>query len=57
MYGPITHEDGGGALTRLRRLVAGLSSRKSGFNPRPIYMDFLVDKVTLGLVVLLVLPV
>jgi len=47
---------GGGALTRLRRLGAGLSSRRSGFNPTPVYMGFLVDKVTLGLVFILVLP-
>jgi hypothetical protein len=47
----------GRGLTRLRQLVAGLFSRRSRFKPRPVYMGFLVDKVTLGLVVLLVLTV
>jgi len=32
----------------LRRLVAGLSQRTPGFDPRSVYMRFVVDKVTLG---------
>jgi hypothetical protein len=32
----------------LRRLVAGLSPRRSGFDPGSVHLGFLVDKVALG---------
>jgi hypothetical protein len=43
------------ALPWLRRLVAGLSPRRPGFDPRSVHMGFVVDKVALGLVFLPVL--
>jgi hypothetical protein len=39
----------------LRRLVAGLSPRRPGFDPRPIHMSFAVEKVPLRQILLLVL--
>jgi hypothetical protein len=33
---------------RLRRLVAGLSPRRPGFNPGSVHVGFVVDKVALG---------
>jgi hypothetical protein len=36
------------AVPWFRRLVAGLSPRRSGFAPRSIHVGFVVDKVTLG---------
>ena len=35
-------------LPRLSRLVAGLSSRRPGFDPKPVHVGFLVDKVAFG---------
>jgi hypothetical protein len=35
------------AVPWLRRLVAGLSSQRSGFDPRQINVRHVVDKVTL----------
>ena len=32
----------------LRRLVAGLSPRRSVFNPKPVYVVFVFGKVTIG---------
>jgi len=32
----------------LKQLVAGLSLQTSRFNPRLVYMGFMVDKVALG---------
>jgi hypothetical protein len=32
----------------LRRLVAGISPRKSAFDPRPVHVEFAVDIVALG---------
>jgi hypothetical protein len=32
----------------LRRLVAGLSPRRPGFDPSPVHVGFMVDKVALG---------
>ena len=36
------------AVPWLRRLVAGLSPRRSGFDPDSVHVGFVVDKVTLG---------
>jgi hypothetical protein len=35
-----------------RRLVAGLSSQRAGYNPRPVYVGFVVEKVARGYVFL-----
>jgi hypothetical protein len=35
-------------ITRLRRLVAGLSSRRPGFDPGSVHVGFVVNKVALG---------
>jgi hypothetical protein len=43
------------AVTWLRRLVAGLSLRSPGFEPRSIHVGFVVEKVALGQVFLRVL--
>jgi hypothetical protein len=43
------------AVPWLRRLVAGLSPRRPGFNPGPVHVGFMVDKVALGQVFLRVL--
>jgi hypothetical protein len=40
------------AVPWLRRLVAGLSPRRPGFNPGSVHMGFVVDKVALGQVFL-----
>jgi hypothetical protein len=48
------------AVPWLRRLAAGLSQRKTGFDPRPVHVRFVVNKVTLKedfLPVLLFAPV
>jgi hypothetical protein len=37
------------AVPWLRRIVAGLSPRRLGFDPGSVHMGFLVDKVALGL--------
>ena len=37
-----------GAVPWLRRLVAGLSSRRPGFDPGSVRVGFVVDKVALG---------
>ena len=44
------------AVPWLWRLVAGLSPRRLGFDPKSIHGIFLVDKVALGLVFLRVFP-
>jgi hypothetical protein len=36
------------AVPWLRRLVVGLSPRRPGFDPGPVHVKFVVDKVTLG---------
>jgi hypothetical protein len=36
------------AVPWLRRLVAGLSPRRSGVDPGSVYVGFVVDKVALG---------
>jgi hypothetical protein len=36
------------AVPRLRRLVAGLSPRRPGFDPGSVHVRFVVDKVALG---------
>jgi hypothetical protein len=36
------------AVPWLRRLVAGLPSRRSGFDPVSVHVVFLVDKVAMG---------
>jgi hypothetical protein len=36
------------AVPWLRRLVAGLSSWRTGFDPRLVHVGFVVDKVALG---------
>jgi hypothetical protein len=36
------------AVTKLRHLVAGLSPRSPGFDPRSLRVGFVVDKVTVG---------
>jgi hypothetical protein len=36
----------------LRRLVSGLSFRRSGFAPKSVHMSFVVDRVALGQVFL-----
>jgi hypothetical protein len=36
------------AVPWLRRLVAGLPPRRSGFDPGPVHVGFVVDKVALG---------
>jgi hypothetical protein len=36
------------AVPWLRRLVAGLSPRRSGFDPGSVHVEFVVDKVALG---------
>jgi hypothetical protein len=42
----------------LRRLVAGLEQRRSGFDPRPVDVGFVVDSITgTGLYLLLFAPV
>jgi hypothetical protein len=38
----------GRAVPRLRQLVAGLPSRRPGFNPGSVHVGFVVDKVALG---------
>jgi hypothetical protein len=43
------------AVPWLRRLVAGLSPRRPRFDPRPVHLGFVVDKVALGQVFSLVL--
>ena len=40
------------AVPWLRRLVAGLSPRRPGFDPGPVHVRFVVDKVALGQVFL-----
>jgi hypothetical protein len=45
------------AVPWLRRLVAGLSPRRSGFAPVSVHVGFVVDKVALGQVFLRVLRV
>jgi hypothetical protein len=42
------HFIGNGAVPWLRRLAAGLPSRKSGFDSGPVRVGFVVDKVALG---------
>jgi hypothetical protein len=42
-------------MRNLRRLVAGLSPRKPGFDPGSVHAEFVVDKVALGQVFLRVL--
>jgi hypothetical protein len=37
-----------GAVSWLRRLVAGISPRRPGFNPGSVHVGFVVDKVALG---------
>jgi len=37
-----------GTVPWLRRLVVGVSPRRPGCNPRPVYVEFVVDKVALG---------
>jgi hypothetical protein len=37
-----------GAVPWLRRLAAGLPPRKPGFDPGPVHVGFVVDKVSLG---------
>jgi hypothetical protein len=37
------------------QLVAGLSPQKPGFDPRPVHMKFIVDRVALGQAILQVL--
>jgi hypothetical protein len=37
-----------GAMTRFRSLGAGISPRGPGFNPRPLHVEIVVDKVALG---------
>jgi hypothetical protein len=49
------HQPGGKAVLWLRRLVTGLSSRRSGFMPGSVHVEFVVDKVALGQVFLRVL--
>jgi branched-subunit amino acid transport protein len=44
-----------GAMPWLKRLVAGLLSRKPGFTPGLIHVGFVVDRVALGQVFLRVL--
>jgi hypothetical protein len=36
------------AVPWLRRLVAGLSPRRPGFDPRAVHLGYVVDKVVLG---------
>jgi hypothetical protein len=36
------------AVPWLRRLVAGLSPRRPGFDSESVHVEFVVDKVTLG---------
>jgi hypothetical protein len=36
------------AVPWLRRLVAGLSPRRRGFDPRSVNVGFVVDKVAMG---------
>jgi hypothetical protein len=43
------------AVPWLRRLVAGLSPRRTGFDPGSVHVGFVVDKVALGQVFLRVL--
>jgi hypothetical protein len=43
------------AVPWLRRLVAGLSPRRPGFDPGSVHVGFVVDKVALGQVFLQVL--
>jgi hypothetical protein len=45
-----------GAMQWLRRLVAGLSSRRPGFNSKPVCVGFMADKFALGQVFLRVPP-
>jgi hypothetical protein len=40
------------AVPWLRRLVAGLSPRRPGLDPRSVHVRFVVDKVALGQVFL-----
>jgi len=35
-------------MPKLRWLVVGLSSWRTGFNARPLYVGFVVDEVALG---------
>jgi len=37
-----------GAMQWLRQFVAGFSSRKPRFDPRPVHIGFVVGKVALG---------
>jgi hypothetical protein len=53
-----------GTVPWLRRLVAGVSPRRPGCNPRPVHVEFVVDKVALSVllfplisIIRLVLPV
>jgi len=41
-----------GDVQWLKRLVAGLSPRRPGFNSRPVYVGFVADKFALGQVFL-----
>jgi hypothetical protein len=36
------------AVPRLRRLIAGLTPRRPGFDPGSVHVGFVVDKVALG---------
>jgi hypothetical protein len=36
------------AVSQLRRLIAGLSPRRPGFDPRSIHVAFVVEKVRIG---------
>lgn len=38
-----------------QRLIVGLSSRRTEFNPRPVYVRFVVNRVALGYVSILLL--
>ena len=42
-------------MPSLRRLVAGFSPRRPVFNPRPVDVRFVMDKMTMGQVLLQVL--
>jgi hypothetical protein len=48
----LKHSAGGiiltGAMPRFRSLDAGISPGRPGFNPRPLHVEFVVDKVALG---------
>ena len=36
------------AVQWFRRLVAGISPRRPGFDPGPVHVGFMLDKVALG---------